>query len=105
MRALTSNIVLATWLLLSAFFFPRTPASIVIVALAALVVAVLAIASTGRPGARYGISVLAIAIAFGALLLPGVSGLARVSDALVAAVLFALSLVAPVHHARAARVA
>lgn len=100
MRVLFWNVVFATWLLISAFLFTRTPASMALVAIAALAIVVMAVLAMGRPGARYVTTFIALALAAFALLLPGVSALARLNDALFAALLFALSLVSPVHHAR-----
>jgi phage-related minor tail protein len=99
MRFVTLNLIFATWLLISAFAFPQTPFSTAFTALSALVVAVAAFAAQGKPGVRYVISVVAVLLAIGALFLTGVSGIARVSNALVGAVLFAISLVRPGHAA------
>jgi hypothetical protein len=99
MRVITWNWILATWLLLSAFLLSHSFASMVLTAVAAVVVATASLASGGRPGVRYVIAVVAIALAIGALLLPDVSGIARLSNGLVAAVLFLVSLVSPRHGA------
>lgn len=95
MRFVSLVMLFATWLLVSAFALPQTASSAVATGVAAVLVAVLALAAHGKPAARYGISAVAVALAALALFTPGLPGLAAVSDALVAAVLFALSLVRP----------
>ena len=95
MRFVTLNLILATWLLISAFALPQTPFSTAFTAISALVVAVAAFLAHGKPGVRFVISVVALLLAIGALFLTDVSGVARVSNALVGAVLFAVSLVRP----------
>jgi hypothetical protein len=97
MRVLGWNVVLATWLLISAFLFTQTPLSTALTAIAAVLVALLSALSAGRPGTRYAIALVALALGFLALLLPEMSGAARVSAALTAALLFALALVSPLH--------
>jgi hypothetical protein len=103
MRTVFWNFVLATWLFVSAFAFTRVPASMWVATVAAVAIFVLAAASTGRPSVRYLNAAIALVLAACALLLTDVSGIARVSDALVAALLFALSLVSPVHAKREER--
>lgn len=99
MRFITWNLVLAAWLLISAFALGHSPVSGTVTFVAGLAVATLAIAAGGKPGLRYLISLIALAMAAAALLLPSVSGPARLSTALAAAILFALSLVSPRHGA------
>jgi len=95
MRFVTLNFVIATWLLVSAFALPQTPFSTAFTAISALVVAVAAYLAHARPGVRFVISVVAVLLGIGALFLTDVSGVARLSNALVGAVLFAVSLVRP----------
>jgi hypothetical protein len=97
MRFIYWNVGLASWMLLSAFMLPHTPVSAAITALGAFLVPVIALFAGARPGARYLISLGAIALAVLMILLPDVSAAARISNALVAAVFFALSLVSPRH--------
>ncbi|HSM92916.1 MAG TPA: hypothetical protein VLT47_08490 [Anaeromyxobacteraceae bacterium] len=97
MRFINWNVGIATWLLVSAFALPNTPTSMFLVAATAFLVPVVALFAGVRPGARFLISALALALAALMLLLPGVSAAARVSTLLVAAALFALSLVSPRH--------
>ena len=97
MRFIWWNVALATWLLISAFVFSQTPLSMAITLLAAVAVVGLAFAAGGKPAARYIISAMMVALAFAALLLPEMSGAARVNLAITAALLFALSIVSPTH--------
>ena len=97
MRFLRWNMVFAVWLLVSAFFLTQTPISSGITFVAAIAIAGLSIAAGGKPALRYLISLLTVALGFAALLLPGVSGAARINLAIVAAIVFALSLVSPTH--------
>jgi hypothetical protein len=99
MRFIGWNLVFATWLLISAFALPQTPLSSAIAWVTAVLVATVALVSPGKPDARFVISALALMLAIAALLAPGVSGIAAINDALVAAALFALSMVKPVRHA------
>lgn len=101
MRFIGWNVGVATWLLISAFALPQTPASMAVAAGLAFLVPVIALFAGARPGARYVVSLLALAFAAAMLLLPGVPAAARISNMLVAALLFALSLVSP-RHAHAA---
>ncbi len=97
MRYIWSHLALAALLLLAAFALPQTPLSLGVLLVAGLAVAALAIAAGGRPAVRYTLAVIAVGLAFAMLLLPGVSGLARVATALIAAALFALSTATPRH--------
>jgi hypothetical protein len=97
MRVVFWNLAFASWLLVSAFAFTRSPISLALVAVAAVAVAVLSTVSAGKPASRYLIALVALAVAALALLLPETSAAARISDALTAALLFALSVVSPVH--------
>lgn len=103
MRFISWNLVLAAWLLVSAFALGHSPASAAVTFVSGLAIGFLALAAGGKPGLRYVISIIALLLAGSALLLVDASGLARVSTAIVAAILFALSLVSP-RHAEAAPV-
>lgn len=95
MRFVLSNLVLATWLLLTAFALPHSPMTQATTWILAVVVGAAALLAPGRPPARYAISGAALALAAIALLAPGISAAAAINNGLVAAVLFALSLVNP----------
>jgi hypothetical protein len=89
------NLLLATWLLVSAFALPQGPLAVAMSWLAGIVVAAVAVVAKAKPSARFVISALSVALGFAALLVPEMSGMARANVAVVAAVLFALSLVSP----------
>jgi hypothetical protein len=89
------NLLLATWLLVSAFALPNSPASAATSFAAAIVVAVVAIVAKARPPVRFVISAVGVALGFAALLMPGVGALARANVAIVGALLFALSIISP----------
>lgn len=99
MRFLGWNLTLSTWLLISAFVFPHTPTSSGLTVFAAFFVLLFAFVATGKPASRFVITVLAAMLGATAMLLPGISGAAAVNNAIVGALLFALSLVRPVHAA------
>ena len=102
MRFLAWNLLFATWLLVSVFALPHGPVSLAVTWVAAVAFGALGVAAVGRPGARFAISGIAVLLALAALLVPDVSTPAAVNDAVVAAILFALSVVQPAH-ATAAR--
>ena len=52
MRVLALDLIIATWMLISAFLFTRTPETLAVVAIGALIVAVASVISRDRPGAR-----------------------------------------------------
>jgi len=93
------NLLFATWLLVSAFVLPHTVFSQATTWVAALAVGAAAMLAVGRPAARFAITAIAVFLALVALLLPGMSTAAAVSNAVVAALLFALSVVRPGHAA------
>ena len=97
MRFIYWNVGIASWMLVSAFMLPHTPVSSAVTAIGAFLVPIIALFAGARPGARYLISIGAIALAVLMVLLPDVSAAARISNALVAAAFFALSLVSPRH--------
>ncbi len=93
MRFITWNLVLAAWLLFSAFALPQTEDSLALTAVMAVLIGTFAFASPGLPGLRFVITVLALVLGAAALLMADVSGIARINNALVAAAFFALSIV------------
>jgi hypothetical protein len=93
MRFIAWNMALVAWLLLSAFALPRSADSAALTGLLAVLIGTFALAAPGLRGLRFVNAVLALVLAGAALLLADVSALARVSDAMVAAAVFALSLV------------
>ena len=95
MRFIGWNLVLATWLLVSAFVFPHTAFTLATTCVAAVAIGALALVAVGRPAARFGISALAAFLAIAALLVPGLGTAAAVNNGVVAALLFALSAVRP----------
>jgi hypothetical protein len=101
MRFMGWNLAIASWMLISAFALPHTLTSSAITAVAAFLVPLIALVAGARPGLRYLISFGAIALAVLMVVLPDVSAVARISNAIVAALLFALSFVSP-RHARMA---
>ena len=94
MRFLILNLIFATWLLISAFALPQTPFSSAFTAIAALVVAVFAFVAYGKPAARFVISLVAVILGIGALLLVDAAGVAAPATRSWARS-FALSLVRP----------
>jgi hypothetical protein len=97
MRFIGWNVAIASWMLISAFALPHTLTSSAITAVGAFLVPIVALLAGAKPGVRYLISVGAIVLAVLMVLLPDVSAAARISNALVAALFFALSMVSPRH--------
>jgi hypothetical protein len=94
MRFIAWNLAVAAWLLLTAFALPHSAASAALTGLSAVLIGTFALASAGVPGLRFVNALLAFfALGWAALLLPDMGGLARVHNALVAAVVCALSLI------------
>lgn len=94
MRFIAWNLAIAAWLLLSAFALPHSAASAALTGLSAVLIGTFALASAGVPGLRFVNAVIAFfALGWAALLLPDMGGLARVHNALLAAVVCALSLI------------
>lgn len=85
----------AAWLLVSAFVLPHTAFSQLTTWMVAIFVTVATFLAADKPGARFAVSALAGALAVIALLVPGMPTAARVNNLIVAAILFALSLVHP----------
>ena len=101
MRFVGINMVLATWLLVSAFALPHTAATAALTIGCAFAVPIFAVVATGRPAVRFVITFIAALLAGTALLLPGMPGLSALSNGVVAALLAALSLVSPVEEPEA----
>ena len=104
MRFTGFGLALAAWLAASTFLLPSTPLAQAATWAAALAVAALAVAAVGRPGARLAISGVAALVGLGALLVPDLSTAAAVNDAIVAAILFAVSVAQPARAAAPAAV-
>ncbi len=93
MRYIAWNLALAAWLLISAFAFGHSEESAAVNGLIAVLIGTFSLASAERPGLRFANSAFALVLAWAALLMPNVSGAGRVNSAIVAAVVFALSVV------------
>jgi hypothetical protein len=91
MRYIAWNLALAAWMLISAFVFPHTSQSAALTWVTAVLVGVLAVASRGKPGLRLLTAVVALVLGSTSLFLEGMSGAARISNALVTAIVFGLS--------------
>lgn len=103
MRFLFWNLLFSTWLLLSAFALPQTPLSSALTAITAFAVLLFAFLAAGRPALRFVITALALVLGMTAVFLPGGSLATAVSNGVVGALLFALSLVRPTHAAATER--
>ncbi len=97
MTVIYVDLVLAAWLLASAFALGHTPLSTTTTVIAAIAVGILAGMSLKTPPIRYLNSVITLIVVALAILLPGLSAAARVNTAVVGLVLLALSAVSPVH--------
>ncbi len=93
MRFIAWNMALAAWLLISAFALGHSAESAAVTGLLAVLVGTFALASPGLPGLRFANSAFALILAWAALLMPEVATIARVNSAIVAALVFALSVV------------
>jgi hypothetical protein len=93
MRYIAWNMTLAAWLLASAFAFGHTPESAAVNGLLAVLVGTFSLASQSLPGLRFANSAFALLLGWAALLMPDVSAVGRINTAVVAAVVFALSVV------------
>ncbi len=95
MLKLVVNAVLAGWLLVSAFVLPQSTVSAwnaIVVAVLVAAVALFAFVAVGRPGIRWGVSVLAVWLFASAIVLPHESLGTVLHDALVACLLALVSL-------------
>jgi hypothetical protein len=95
MRVLTWNLALSIFLLVSCFVLPQTSASMIVTYGVFVLVLAVSMAALAKPSLRYLISATALAFAGCALLLPNIAWSTRVIDFLIAALMFALSLVSP----------
>lgn len=93
MRFIAWNLALASWLLISAFLLGHSPGSAALTGLIAVLVGTFALGSPGLRGLRFANAGLALVLAWAALLATEASGLARANNALVAALVFGLSVV------------
>ncbi len=93
MRYIAWNLGLAAWLLISAFALGHTVESAAVTGLLAVLVGCFSLASPGLPGLRFANSAFALLLAWAALLMPDVTAFARANTALVAAIVFAFSVV------------
>jgi hypothetical protein len=93
MRYIGWNLGLGAWLLISAFAFGHSEESAAVNGLVAVLIGTFSLASADRPGLRFANSAFALVLAWAALLMPNVSGAGRVNSAVVAAIVFALSVV------------
>jgi hypothetical protein len=93
MRYIGWNLGLGAWLLVAAFAFGHSEESAAVNGLIAVLIGTFSLASADRPGLRFANSAFALVLAWAALLMPNVSGAARVNSAIVAAIVFALSVV------------
>jgi len=96
MRFIGWNLLFAVWLLVSAFVLPHSPFSLATTWISAIAVGTVAVLSVGRPAVRFAITAIAVFLGLVALLAPGMSTGAAVNNAIVAALLFTLSLVSPI---------
>ncbi len=95
MLKLVVNLALAGWLMVSAFVLPHSTTTgwnAMIVAVLVAAVSFLSFVAVGRPGTRYGVSVLAVWLFASTLFLPHESLGTVLHDALVAALLALVSL-------------
>jgi hypothetical protein len=93
MRFIAWNLAISAWLLIASFALPRTPASLVLTTVLAVLAGTFAFASRGLPGLRFFITAFALVLGWAALLVPDLAWVTRVHDGIAAAFLFALSVV------------
>jgi hypothetical protein len=93
MRFIAWNMAVSGWLLFSSLALLHSPVSAALSGLLAVLIGSFALASPGVPGLRFANAILAIVLAWAALLMPEAGALARVNNAIVAAAVFALSLI------------
>jgi hypothetical protein len=96
MRFLGWNWVLSAWLLTSAFVLPHTALSLAATAIAAFLTLTVAAFAAGHPAVRYANALVACGL-FALALLGGMPTGTAVHNAVLAAAIFALSLVSPLH--------
>jgi hypothetical protein len=95
MRFMAWNVAFSAWLIVSTFAFQQSGTSFLLCWITALVVSIVSAASPVKTDLRFVISILSFLLFWGAFLLPDVSWGARISNAIVGALLFALALVRP----------
>jgi hypothetical protein len=93
MRYIAWNMALSAWLLISAFALGHSMESAAVNGLLAVLIGTMSIAAPALPGLRFANCALALLLAWAALLMPDVSGIARINSAAVAAIVFTLSVV------------
>ena len=93
MRFIAWNMALAAWLLIAAFAFGHSPESAAVNGLLAVLIGTFSIAAPGLPGLRFANTAFALILGWAALLMPDVSVFARLNSAIVAAIVFALSVI------------
>lgn len=91
------DLALAVWLLVAAFALGHTPLSATLNVVAAVAVGFLATLSRKKPAIRYVNTAISLILVVLAVLLPSLSGAARINTAIVGLVLAALSALSPVH--------
>jgi hypothetical protein len=98
MVTLLINLAAAIWLFVSAFVLPYstvTAWNAMVVAVLVAALAFLSFSAIGRPGIRWLISVLAVWLIVGTMLMPHLSLASVFNDVIVAAVLGLVSFVPP----------
>jgi energy-converting hydrogenase Eha subunit B len=93
MRFIAWHMALAGWLLLSSFALPYGENGMALTALLAVFIGTVGLAAPGLPGLRFGNTLLAMVLAATALLMAGMEWPARINSLVVAAVVFALSVI------------
>jgi hypothetical protein len=93
MRFMAWNVGLSAWLIVTSFAFPQSGTSFILAWATALLVSVISVAAGTRADLRMINSLASFVLFWSALLLPDLSVAARISNGIVGAILFALSLV------------
>jgi hypothetical protein len=93
MRFFSAHMVIAAWLLISAFVLGHTPGSGAMAGLVAVLIGTFAFAAISWPPVRLLNAPVALTLACVALFATDSSAVARLSDAFVAALVFAFSVV------------
>ncbi len=104
MVALILNLVLATWLFVSAFVLPQSTVTSwdsMIVAVLVAGTAFFAFSAPGKPGVRYVNTVLAFWLLVAVFALPHASGGTVFNDVFVSLALALVSLIPPLHRRHA----
>ena len=93
MRFFTAHLVIAGWLLLAAFVLGHAPGAGALAGLVSVLVATIAFAAISWPPIRFINAPLALFLAGVALFSTDSSAIARMNDAFLSALIFALSVV------------